>query len=318
MELLILFKLIIQLFKLIIQVLVPVEAETPGKTTCYRLKLNYATTNMISLFTAAAASVALVYGLRSSSAAEINTLPQSDRHDRKMADEIVTKSLRGYFIMSNPTEMPTYGFPTKSPSNLDFLSFVPTTEPPFYTALPTSAPSKAITNNDTHMPSNETPNAQKPSKASGLENIASKSNKASKASLITGSMQAYSALTKPSASPILTEFNPSGTQHAAIPSPSYSSQTMPISSQYNALCDLSTKWHPNIGFRLCTNSPDYPENWATMEHHYFYATLEACCLFVFGKENCNFENICVSQHLSTPSTESLTDESKMVRNGLVS
>lgn len=271
---------------------------------------------MFRLFTAAAASVALVYGLRSSSAAEVNTLPHSGNNDRKMAGEIVTEALRGYFIMTNPTETPTYEFPTKSPSNLDFLSFMPTTEPPFYTTLPTNTPSKAIPI-DTTKPSNETPNSQKPLQVPGLENIASKSNKASKASLITGSIQAYSASTKSSTSPILTKVSPSRTQNTAIPSPSYSSQTLPVSSQFNALCDLSTKWHPNIGFRVCTNSPDFPENWATkeMEPHYFYATLKACCQFVFGTEVCNFENICVSQHLRTPSTDSLTDTSRMVRNG---
>ncbi|KAL3796159.1 hypothetical protein HJC23_000662 [Cyclotella cryptica] len=267
---------------------------------------------MICLFTAAAAFVALISGLLSSSAAEVSTLPKRDIHDRKMADEIVTGTLRGYVATTNPTEMPTYEFPTKSPSDQDFLSVVPTTEPPFYTMLPTNPPSTAVPN-DTAKPS-ETSNAPKPSVVTGLNTSASKSNKTSKASLVPGSTQAHPATTKPSASLISTAITSSEKHPTATPSLPRSSQKLASASHSNALCDLGTKWHPSIGFRACTNSPDYPENWATkeMEHHYFYATLQECCKFIFGATGiCKFEDICGSQHLSKPPTVSLTDASRM-------
>jgi hypothetical protein len=59
----------------------------------------------------------------------------------------------------------------------------------------------------------------------------------------------------------------------------------------------STKWHPNIGFHVCSNRlDDYLASWATpeMRENYFHNSLEECCNAVFGTSACEYQDICVS------------------------
>lgn len=199
------------------------------------------------------------------------------------------------WITSKPTQAitdpPTYDFPSASPVSIQLLmSSQPTAEPPFFTSLPTKAPSKSIaftgskTTDEIPATSDEKPKLF----------LATKSSKEPKGSKTPSSNQndspAISTPMTPSViqSPTYSPFEPED----ATPSPSLAPQQQHSSS---GDCDYA-KWHPNVGFDKCTNSVEYPQDWdATpdLERHYFRATLQQCCEFVFGLIGvCEFEDVC--------------------------
>ena len=64
------------------------------------------------------------------------------------------------------------------------------------------------------------------------------------------------------------------------------------------LCETSKHgYHPVMGSKGCTNSPDYPESWEREGYidRMFYEMAEGCCNFVFNDEgsySCPVENVC--------------------------
>ena len=114
----------------------------------------------------------------------------------------------------------------------------------------------------------------------------------------------------------LPTLSPSGKTQAPIESPSQMPHThnrtntplMSVKTKPPSVfdardpCGPRPKWHPNIGFTMCSNGPEYPENWATKEMapRYFYETLSQCCRFVFAASGvCKFEDVCSRPSSST-------------------
>lgn len=187
------------------------------------------------------------------------------------------------WITPKPTSAPTDEFPSMAPASIQLvISSQPTTEPPFFTSLPTTHPS-IIDTSTKAKPGNDVPavEGEKPK----LFN-ASKSSKDPKASKLHPSTpnKTPPAIYSPTYSPSLA---------SDVTSNPSSAPQRPNSSD----C-ASAKWHPNLSFNKCTNSPEYPNHWVStpaMQRHYFRATLEQCCAFVFGPiGTCEFEDVCFS------------------------
>lgn len=171
--------------------------------------------------------------------------------------------------------------PKPSPAST-FLSSSPTSEPPFYTSLPSKAPSSAAS---AAKPSNKIPldGNEEPK----LFN-ASKSSKDPKSSKFPP-VPPVKVIESPT-------FTPSETR---VVNPKASGPTS------SPLCS-SAKWHPDAKFRMCTNSEDYPHDWLTPENqrHFFRATLQQCCEFVFGASGiCDFQDVCLVSPPTAPPTD---------------
>eukprot|EP00804_Cyclotella_cryptica_P031094 CCRYP_011722-RC/>CCRYP_011722-RC protein AED:0.03 eAED:0.03 QI:148/1/1/1/1/1/3/614/837 len=75
----------------------------------------------------------------------------------------------------------------------------------------------------------------------------------------------------------------------ATPTPSTSPSSAP------SMCEGRTLWHPNIGFKFCTNDSNYPTSWTdpSVVGEYFHESLEKCCIAVFGtSEGCKYHDVC--------------------------
>jgi len=70
-------------------------------------------------------------------------------------------------------------------------------------------------------------------------------------------------------------------------------------------CEERMLWHPNPGFKLCTNDGDYPANWVSeaMFDQYFHESLKECCKAVFGTTTCEYDDICATSPPSPSPTK---------------
>eukprot|EP01082_Thalassiosira_pseudonana_P015226 g14261.t1 g14261 contig9:1490089-1492276(+) len=251
------------------------------------------------------------------------------------------------------TDMPTYDFPSRSPTlsfDMWLLSSGPTSEPPFYTNLPTKTPSaepqidQMITSAPFAGSPTPKPTCNYSDSSSANTNYFSKASKAPSSLAVSpagaGSRKPTklakttkvpvvhtTTSDKPSTTPSevndvdqsLTESpstSPSDINTIIIPSsapsilvkdgpassaPSKHPVTLhpskaPSTTSPTPSCK-STKWHPNIGFHVCSNRlDDYLASWATpeMRENYFHNSLEECCNAVFGTSACEYQDICVS------------------------
>ena len=195
------------------------------------------------------------------------------------------------WITPSPTEGPTYRFPTKAPVVIEPLfPSLPMMQQPFFTSLPTR--DSPLDMNSASMPSSKV--QAKESDDPKLFN-ASKSSKDPKASKL----------------PVPTTKIPKNPPSFESPTYSPSEKIVTPSPTTPSICK-TVKWHPDDTFRSCTNSPEYPKDWSAtshMEHHYFRATLQQCCEFVFGPTGYRkFEDVCSSSSPSIESSDSPTNE----------
>ena len=204
------------------------------------------------------------------------------------------------WITPNPTEGPSYAFPTEAPVAIEpLVSSLPTVQQPFFTSLPTRVP-------QVHMSSASKPSNGVPVKENEDPKLfnASKSSKDPKASKLPPSVNS------PETPP-------------AFESPTFSpsEKNVATSGPTNPFMCRTVKWHPDMTFRSCTNSPEYPEDWsatAHMERHYFRATLQQCCEFVFGPTGyCKFEDVCSSSSPSMEPSNSPMNETSVSVAGIV-
>ena len=194
-------------------------------------------------------------------------------------------------IAPKPTEAPTYEFPTETPVIQQSSAAGHPTEPPFFTTLPSKAPSLSTETSPsiniqpstiTYGQSTERPSLPTISPTS----LSTKSGKSSKDT---------KALKIP----------------PFIESPTYSpSDATVLTTSPQPLCS-SAKWHPDISFLKCSNSLDYPEDWSStpdMKRHFFRSTLEQCCEFVFGLTgSCEFEDVCTISSPTISPTDSFSE-----------
>lgn len=251
------------------------------------------------------------------------------------------------------TDMPTYDFPSRSPTlsfDMWLLSSGPTSEPPFYTNLPTKTPSaepqidQMITSapfagsptpkptcNYSHSSSANTNYFSKASKAPSslaVSPAGAGSRKPTKLAKTTKVPVVHTTTSdKPSTTPsevndvdqsltespstspsdintiiisssapsILVKDGPASSAPSKHPVTLHPSKA-PSTTSPTPSCK-STKWHPNIGFHVCSNRlDDYLASWATpeMRENYFHNSLEECCNAVFGTSACEYQDICVS------------------------
>ena len=60
-------------------------------------------------------------------------------------------------------------------------------------------------------------------------------------------------------------------------------------------CDERMVWHPNSDYTICSNDSNYPS-----DSKYIYESLEMCCMMMFGKSTCSYEDICNPTAKPTP------------------
>lgn len=198
-------------------------------------------------------------------------------------------------ITTKPTEAPTYDFPTETPVIQQSIVAGQSTKPPFFTTLPSKAPSLSF---PTETPDNTI--IEQPTISYGQS-----TESTFPPTLSTTSSSAKSGKSGKDAKALkIPPFIESPTYNPSEPAVFTSSPTPP------PLCS-SAKWHPDVSFLKCSNSLDYPEDWRStpdMKRHFFRATLQQCCEFVFGLTGiCQFEDVCSISSPTISPTESVSE-----------
>lgn len=94
--------------------------------------------------------------------------------------------------------------------------------------------------------------------------------------------------------------NSSGTTSSSSVSTTSSTSADP---NIDAPCALSI-WHPSLDFKRCTNEPNWPNSWNSMQDQYLHDSSSSCC-DVFFNSPCYVEDTC-SGTISTITAENPT------------